>query len=90
MNGWFVYILHCDDKSFYVGISQDVEFRVQRHNDGYGAEYTKTRRPVILLWKEFAESEKEARKRERQIKGWSRVKKENLFLYGHPHGLGDC
>jgi putative endonuclease len=70
-----------------VGISSNVEERVKRHNEGYGAEYTRSHRPVVLIWMEATDSEVSARKREKQIKGWTRLKKENLILYGHPKGV---
>lgn len=84
---WVVYILRCADGSYYVGYSHDVEERVKRHNDGVGAVHTRDRRPVVLIWTESAESELSARKRELQIKGWTRLKKENLMKYGHPKGM---
>lgn len=84
-NRWFVYILRCCDDSLYVGISNDVEERVKRHNAGMGAAYTRSHRPVVLLWTEAAESESIARKRETQIKGWTRIKKLNLIQHGHPN-----
>jgi putative endonuclease len=84
---WSVYILRCCDDSLYVGISNNVDRRVKRHNEGDGAAYTRSHRPVVLIWTEVAESESAARKREAQIKGWTRLKKENLIAYGHPNGL---
>ncbi|HEY4479550.1 MAG TPA: GIY-YIG nuclease family protein [Candidatus Paceibacterota bacterium] len=84
---WFTYIVRCVDGSLYTGISTDVEQRVRRHNDGQGAAYTRSHRPVILVWTEEAESESAARKREAQIKGWSRQQKENL-VKGIEENLG--
>lgn len=86
MSRWHVYILRCGDDSLYVGISNDVEARVKRHNAGQGAAYTRSHLPVLLIWSECVESESAARKREAQIKGWTRHKKLNLVLYGHPSG----
>ncbi len=85
MEIWSVYILRCCDDSLYVGISNNVEERVKRHNAGMGAAYTRSHRPVILLWTEPAESESAARKREAQIKGWTRNKKLNLIQFGNPN-----
>ena len=84
---WFTYIVRCVDGSLCTGISTDVEQRVRRHKDGQGAAYTRSHRPVILVWTEEAESESAARKREAQIKGWSRQQKENL-VKGIEENLG--
>ncbi len=86
MSHWSVYILRCCDDSLYVGISNRVEERVKRHNAGMGAAYTRSHKPVVLIWKEPAASESSARKREAQIKGWPRSKKLNLVQFGHPQG----
>lgn len=86
MTDWFVYIVRCSDGSLYTGISNNVSKRVDRHNAGKGAKYTSTRRPVKLIRTESFVSENEARKRESQIKGWVKVKKENLIKFGHPNG----
>ena len=45
---WFLYVVECADRSFYTGISTDVERRVREHNRGRGSQYTAARRPVIL------------------------------------------
>lgn len=86
MSNWFVYILRCCDDSLYVGISNNIEERVKRHNTGIGAAYTRSHRPVTLIWTEAVESESAARKREAQIKGWTRIQKVNLIEFGHPNG----
>ena len=78
---WFVYILRCSDDSYYVGHTQDVSARVKRHQDGAGAAWTAARRPVSLVFEEELPSEAAAVARERQIKKWSRRKKEAL-IYG--------
>ena len=75
----FVYILRCSDGSYYVGSTTEVVEREQTHNDGHGAEYTATRRPVRMVYSEAHESWPAARKREAQIKGWSRAKKKALI-----------
>lgn len=74
----WVYILRCCDGSLYVGQTQDVEQRVRTHNDGRGARFTSTRRPVALAYSEGYQTEIEAIARERQLKGWARRKKEAL------------
>ncbi|OGD38880.1 hypothetical protein A3A25_03450 [Candidatus Azambacteria bacterium RIFCSPLOWO2_01_FULL_46_26] len=77
---YFVYILECADKSLYVGCTNDLERRIKQHNDSkWGAHYTKIRRPVELKYKEILKTLKEARQREREIKGWRREKKFALI-----------
>jgi predicted GIY-YIG superfamily endonuclease len=75
---WFCYMVRCRDGSFYVGIANDVEERVKRHNWGVGPGYTEKRRPVVLVWSELCGSSDLARWREKQIKGWNREKKFEL------------
>ena len=88
MDNWFVYIVRCADDSLYTGITNDVEARVKRHNAGTGAKYTRSRRPVVLAYVEKTDSESAARKREAQIKGWTRIEKESLITDGHPKARG--
>lgn len=76
---WFVYILRCNDGTYYVGHTEDVHARVQRHQNGRGAAWTAARRPVSLVFKEQHPSEAAAIARERQIKRWSRQKKDALI-----------
>lgn len=75
----FVYILRCNDTSYYVGIAKDPQDRVREHNSGQGSSFTKKRRPVKLVYTEKHESYASARKREVQLKGWRREKKEWLI-----------
>ena len=75
----FVYILKCADESFCVGSAIDLEDRLRRHNSGKGAVFTASRRPVKLVYKEPCQNLDDAVKRERQIKKWSRAKKEALI-----------
>ncbi|AKP66674.1 GIY-YIG nuclease family protein [Companilactobacillus ginsenosidimutans] len=77
--GYFVYILLCADGTFYTGTSNDVDKRVKTHNSGKGAKYTKTRRPVKLLYTEKLTDKSAALKREIEIKKLSRMKKEKLL-----------
>jgi len=79
---WYVYILRCKDDSFYTGISVDVEKRVKRHNSPKGAKYTRTRRPVELLYTEKFNTKIEAIKREIEIKRFSRENKRRLIKFG--------
>ena|SRR5690606_20177810 len=80
MKVYYVYILQCSDKSFYTGITSDLERRFQEHSAGHDSNsYTHTRRPVELRW--FAEftDPNHAIDMEKKIKGWSRRKKEALI-----------
>ena len=72
---WFCYMVRCKDDSLYVGIAQDVVERVKRHNWGVGPEFTARRRPVELVGSEPCGDSAAARKREKEVKGWSRSKK---------------
>ncbi len=76
---WYTYILFCKDKSYYVGITNNLEKRVTLHNTGKGSKYLFSKLPVILVYCEKYINKSEARKREIQLKGWSRTKKENLI-----------
>ena len=74
-----VYILRCADGSYYVGHTDRIETRVAQHNSGALGGWTKSRRPVELLWSETFATRDEAFAAERRIKGWSRAKKEALI-----------
>ena len=76
---WFVYIAECSDKSFYVGVAKDVPARIKRHNSENRCWYTRIRKPIILKYQESCSDYKNARSRETQIKGYSRVKKHALI-----------
>jgi putative endonuclease len=77
---WYFYLVRCKDNSLYSGITTDVDHRVREHNKGTGAKYTFSRRPVILVYSEKYRNSSEARKREAQIKSWSKAEKEQLIL----------
>ena len=79
MKRWHVYILRCADGSLYTGISKNVADRVAKHNAGKGAAYTRSHRPVTLVWSRPSNSESSARKREIKMKSWSKKEKE-VFL----------
>ncbi|MBU1032536.1 MAG: GIY-YIG nuclease family protein [Patescibacteria group bacterium] len=79
MKTWFTYIVRCVDNSLYTGISIDVEKRIKLHNSGLGAAYTRSHKPVTLVWKEKAKSSTAARKREAQIKKLTKSMKEDLI-----------
>jgi putative endonuclease len=79
--GAYVYILLCADNSYYVGSTSDddLSVRINQHNDGCFPGYTVSRRPVKLVWSQHFERITDAIASERQIKGWSRAKKEALI-----------
>ena len=76
---YYVYILECSDKKLYVGYTSNVERRLAEHNSGNSSTYTGLRKPVKLLFTEKYPNEMKARKRELQLKGWSRKKKLALI-----------
>lgn len=76
---WFVYILRRADNSFYVGETNDLPSRIAKHNDGSAAMHTARRRPVRLVYSEQYANRAECLMRERQLKGWTRSKKEALI-----------
>ncbi len=76
---WYVYIVSCNDGTLYTGITTDIERRIGEHNSGKGAaRYTRSRRPVRLVYREAAGSRSEAAKREYRIKQLSMVEKKKL------------
>jgi predicted GIY-YIG superfamily endonuclease len=78
-----VYILKCADRSYYVGVTTDLEGRIAQHQRGLRRDaYTFRRRPVELVWSESFPTERQARECERQIKGWKRAKKQALAAGG--------
>jgi putative endonuclease len=78
MSPWSVYIVRCKDRSLYTGISKDVVARIRLHNAGKGAAYTRSHRPVKLVWSKKMKTESAARKREAKIKSFSKIEKEQL------------
>ena len=79
MNDFYCYILRCSDGSYYTGHTDNLEVRVASHQRGEILGYTWNRRPVELVFSEEFDSRMDALERERQIKGWSRRKKEALI-----------
>jgi predicted GIY-YIG superfamily endonuclease len=76
---WHVYILRCADNSLCVGETGDVVARIAKHNDGQGSSFTAKRRPVSLAYSESHPNRELALRREGQLKGWTRTKKEALI-----------
>ena len=80
-----VYILLCNDLSFYVGYTGNLKNRLTEHNNKQGSKYLFSKLPVKLVYYENYEIKEEAINREKQLKGWSRIKKINLVKYGYPN-----
>lgn len=76
---WVVYILECADKTLYTGITNDFEKRLQAHESGSGAKYTRNRGPFVCLYKEACKDRSIASKRELEIKNLSRDEKLDLI-----------
>ena len=76
---WCVYILKCSDGSLYTGISNSLYERINTHNSGKGAKYTKSRLPVTLVYKEYTNDKSRSLKREIEIKKLTRSRKIELI-----------
>ena len=76
---WFVYIIECIDGSYYTGMTWSPDARWTQHLSGIGSHYTKEHPARNVVYLEEYEDVNQARDRERQIKGWSRAKKEKLI-----------
>lgn len=101
MKFYFVYILLCSDKTYYTGMTNDLERRLTQHKSGYKKDaYTFSRRPIELKWHLQCTNPSETILIEKQIKGWSQRKKvalinenwddlvefsKNYTEYGHPN-----
>jgi putative endonuclease len=75
----FIYILQCADGTLYTGWTTDLENRINAHNSGSGAKYTRGRGPVRLLYSEAFETKGEALKREKEIQKMTRARKMKLI-----------
>ena len=82
----WMYILQCSDGSYYIGSTHGLQQRLKAHEEGRAAAYTARRRPVYLICSEKHRSMVAARRRELQIKRWTRKKKEAL-IQGNMAGL---
>ncbi len=76
---WYVYILECKNRSFYTGITNNLERRLEEHKDGKGSKFTRAFKANKLMYSEALNSKNEALKREALIKGWTRKKKQILI-----------
>ena len=75
----YTYIVKCKDKTLYTGWTNDLDKRIKAHNDGLGAKYTKSRRPVKLVYYEEYNTKQEAMSREYAIKQMTRQEKLKLI-----------
>ena len=76
---FWVYIVKCSDGSYYTGHTDNLEIRIAQHQCGEHVSYTASRLPVELAWSQEFNTREEALAAERQIKGWSRKKKEAMM-----------
>lgn len=81
---FFCYILECADGSYYTGWSKNPVRRCKQHNAGRGAKYTRSHRPVRLVYIEAVENQADAMRREHIIKTYTRTQKIKL-IEGHPY-----
>ncbi|MEC2076578.1 GIY-YIG nuclease family protein [Metabacillus fastidiosus] len=86
-NNHFFYVLECKDGSYYAGYTVDLAARVEKHNAGKGAKYTRARKPVKLLYNERFETKSEALKMEYSFKKLSRIEKEKYIRKNGKEGL---
>lgn len=77
---WFLYMLRCADETLYTGITKDMKRRFKMHSEGKGARYTRTRRPLEIVYRETCRTRTEALVRECAVKALSKPKK--LILIG--------
>jgi len=76
---WLVYILECSDGTYYTGITNDLTRRVEKHNSGKGAKYTRGRGPVVVVYSNVTTCKSEALKEEYKIKKLSKINKKELW-----------
>ena len=77
---WFLYVVRCKDNTFYTGITTDITRRLNEHNSSkQGAKYTKTRRPVKLVYWTSFKNRSEAQKAEYRFKKLNRTQKEKII-----------
>lgn len=77
--GFWVYMLRCADNSYYIGHTDNLEYRVAQHESGEFDGYTAIRKPIQLVFTQECATREEAISAERQLKGWSRKKKEAMI-----------
>jgi putative endonuclease len=80
MSSWYVYMVRCADNSLYTGITTDIDRRIDEHNNGKkAAAYTRSRRPVILVYMEKCLDKSDASKREYELKELKKQEKEAMI-----------
>lgn len=84
---WYVYLLRCADDTLYAGCTNHPMRRLQQHNAGQGAKYTRSRRPVCLAYLEPVEDKSHALRREAALKRLSRQEKLSLLAASGPPRL---
>jgi putative endonuclease len=76
---WYVYIIYCNDRSLYTGISNDIIRRMEQHASGHGAKYFRGRKPQRLVYLESGHTRSTASQREAEIKKLSKIEKHHLL-----------
>lgn len=82
---WYVYILRCSDDTLYTGITNTPERRIVAHNQGTASKYTRSRRPVKMVYREEVPAKGDALRRELAIKAMTRQQKLALIAYFAEH-----
>lgn len=77
---YYFYLARCSDGSLYSGSCVDLKAREAKHNEGKGAKYTRSRRPIRIVYHEEFSTLADARRREAQVKSWNKIDKENLVM----------
>ncbi|HET8828427.1 MAG TPA: GIY-YIG nuclease family protein [Pelobium sp.] len=81
MKYYYVYILKCNDNSYYTGVTNDIDRRLKEHQNGFNPKsFTHNRRPVELVFCDYFIDINQAIAFEKQVKGWNRKKKEAIIL----------
>ncbi len=86
MTSHFFYLARCSDGSLYAGTCVDRGRRERTHNEGKGAKYTRSRRPIKIIYSEKFKTLSSARKREAEVKKWRKQQKERLVSHKKKHG----
>ena len=76
---WFVYILFCEDGTLYTGVTNNLEKRFADHKAGKGAKYTRSHKPLKIIYSEDLTDRSAALKREREIKSYTKIQKIKLL-----------
>jgi putative endonuclease len=79
---WLVYLARCSDETLYCGVTNDLKNRIAAHNSADGAKYTRSRRPVVVVWSKRCSSKSKALKMEHAVKRLTRAQKMRLVAGG--------